>query len=160
MPSGSFLAEQLRKGFAADPWHGPATSDLLRGLDAKLSAAKPSSGAHSIWELVGHMTAWQREVLRRLRGGRPGLPEDGDWPAVAGDTDAAWQRSCGALASSLLELADAASRLSADQLTVVVGTSDRPLGTGVTVAEMLVGMVAHNAYHSGQIALLRKSLGV
>ena len=37
------------------------------------------------------MTAWTREVTRRLGGGTPALPEDGDWPAVAEVSEAAWK---------------------------------------------------------------------
>jgi hypothetical protein len=50
-------------------------------------------------------------------------------------------------------------QLEADELLAMVGdTKDRPLGTGVTCLDMLVGVLQHNAYHSGQIALLAKAL--
>jgi hypothetical protein len=39
----------------------------------------------------------------------------------------------------------------------VGGTRDAPLGTGVSYREMILGALQHDAYHSGQIALLRKS---
>jgi uncharacterized damage-inducible protein DinB len=109
------------------------------------------------------MTGWQREVLRRLRGGEAQVPEGGDWPAVGEASPVAWQRACFALATSLDELARAVGALTRIQLETRVGWLDndnRPLGTGVTIAEMISGILQHNAYHSGQIALLRKALGV
>ena len=47
-----FLREQLRKGYSDDPWHGPATEDLLQGVTASQAAAHPVPGAHSLWEIV------------------------------------------------------------------------------------------------------------
>ena len=68
---------------------------------------------------------------------------------------------CANLESSLRTLAQRVSRLTSDELAVMVGTTrDRPLGTGVTRAEMLLGILQHNAYHTGQLALLRKALAV
>ncbi len=158
-PSPSFFAEQLRKGFADDPWHGPSTADLLRGLTAEQAAARPLPAAHSIWELVLHMTGWMDEVRRRLLGGEPGLPEAGDWPAVPAATAAGWEAAQHALADSAAALGAAIRALRPEDLARTVGRASRPLGTGVTLAAMLSGVVQHNAYHSGQIALLRKGAG-
>jgi uncharacterized damage-inducible protein DinB len=156
-PSPSFFAEQLRKGFADDPWHGPSTADLLQGVTAEQAAARPLAGAHTIWELVLHMTGWMREVRRRLAGGEPGEPEEGDWPAVPAATAEAWDATRRALAGSVAELEAAVLALRPEDLGRAVGRASRPLGTGVTIAAMLSGVVQHNAYHSGQIALLRKA---
>jgi hypothetical protein len=42
--------------------------ELLRDVEAEEAAARPVTAAHSIWELVGHSTAWSRFVERRLLG--------------------------------------------------------------------------------------------
>jgi len=151
------LAELLRKGHSSDPWHGPATADLLAGVPFSTAAARPFPEAHSIWELVLHMTAWQREVERRLGGSEPRLPEEGDWPVPPKAGPDAWERAKAGLRESLEQLADTVAALSGEELEARVGTSDRPLGTGVTKAEMVAGVLQHNAYHSGQIALLIKA---
>lgn len=156
--SGSALAELLRKGHSNNPWHGSATEDLLAGVSPSMAAARPVADAHSIWEIVLHMTGWQREVARRLRGAAPGLPDEGDWPGPPAAGQEAWDRSKAALRESLEQLADAVSGLSDQDLQDRIGTSSRPLGTGVTKAETVMGMLQHNAYHSGQIALLLKAL--
>jgi uncharacterized damage-inducible protein DinB len=159
--SGTALATLLRKGHASDPWHGPATIDLLRDVPFAAAAARPIPDGHSIWEIVLHMTAWQREVLRRLGGAEPQQPDEGDWPAPPEPGDEAWDRAQAELGTSLEELAAAVAGLDDGDLQELVGTvRDRALGVGITRAEMVAGALQHNAYHSGQIALLRKALGV
>jgi uncharacterized damage-inducible protein DinB len=158
-PSPAFFAEQLRKGFEDDPWHGPSVSDNLRDITAQQAAARPVPAAHSIWELVLHLTGWQREVRRRLLGGEPGYPPDGDWPEVPEPTDGAWEAARRALAESTAAIRETVASMSPEDLERTVGRASRPLGTGVTLAAMLSGLLQHNAYHSGQIALLRKAVG-
>src|SRR5215510_2314396 len=77
------LEDQLRRAFAGEAWHGPSVLEALDGVTAEQAAAHPIAGAHSIAELVFHLAATYRLVLRRLRGdGRQLTPEE-DWPAVA-----------------------------------------------------------------------------
>lgn len=162
MTDGQRFAEQLRKGHEDDPWHGSPTAELLRGLSAVQAAAHPIPGAHGIWEIVLHMTGWQREVRRRIDGGAPGFPEEGDWPAVGemGEpTEPRWAAAQAALREATLAFQGALPSLAGDDLDRPVGVArDRPLGSGVTVRDTLFGILQHNAYHSGQIALLRKAL--
>lgn len=156
-----FLLEQLRKGYSDDPWHGPATDDLLRDVAAAEAAAHPVPGAHSVWKIVLHMTAWQNEVRRRLEGGEPSLPEEGDWPEIGQVSEVAWRRDRKRLGTSLTELLEVLAGLREEDLERTGGSlSDRDpgLGTGVTLRAMVHGLVQHNAYHSGQIALLRRAL--
>jgi hypothetical protein len=122
------LADLLRQGHAGEPWHGPGMQALLRDLSAAEAAARPVGQAHSIWELVLHMTGWQSEVLRRLRGGEPALPADGDWPAVADHGPAAWDAARVALAASLAELADAVEHLAGERPGRWRGASARRTG--------------------------------
>lgn len=155
-----YVAHLLDRGYREDPWHGSPTEELLRGLDARAAAAHPIPGAHSIWELVLHLTGWQDEVLERLRGRAPGFPSAGDWPEVGEPSDERWQAALAALKGSSERLEAAASEVSAEALDRRIGVArDRPLGAGVTLRDTLYGILQHNAYHSGQIALLRRALG-
>lgn len=159
--SGSALATLLRKGHSSDPWHGPATVDLVSDVPFAAAAAHPVSSGHSIWEIVLHMTSWQREVVRRIGGAEPGEPENGDWPSPPAPGQEAWDRARADLGASLEELAAAVSAMSDEDLRELVGTvRDRALGSGLTRAEVVAGVLQHNAYHSGQIALLRKALDI
>lgn len=162
MSSVPFLHEQLRKGFSDDPWHGSATVDLLRDVTAEEAGAHPIPGGHSIWEIVLHMTGWLNEVRRRLGGRPPDMPEEGDWPEPGETSEAAWQRDRSRLEEAVKNLLDALSVLQEEDLDRMGGsiaeTRNPALGTGVTHRAMVNGIVQHNAYHSGQIALLRKAV--
>ena len=157
-----FLHEQLRKGFSDDPWHGSATAGLLQDVTAEEAAAHPIPGAHSIWEIVLHMTGWLNEVRRRLGGRQPDMPEEGDWPEPGEPSEDTWQRDRSRLEEAVAHLLDTLSSLREEDLDRMGGSiaeiRNPSLGTGVTHRAMINGIVQHNAYHSGQIALLRKAL--
>jgi uncharacterized damage-inducible protein DinB len=155
-----FFREQLRKGLSDDPWHGPAITDLLADVTAAEAAAHPVPSVHSIWEIVLHMISWHNEVRRRLGGKPPSMPEEGDWPEPAGTSEAAWRQDQDRLAASLAELIDDLASHKEKDLDTPGGSLDRDpaLGTGVTYRSMINGLVQHNAYHGGQIALLRKAV--
>ena len=84
------LADLVERVVEGDPWHGPTVVALLDGMPARDAAAHVVPGAHSIWELVLHMTGWAREVQARLTGEAAGEPAGGDWPAVRDVSPAAW----------------------------------------------------------------------
>jgi uncharacterized damage-inducible protein DinB len=107
------------------------------------------------------MTGWQDEVLLRLQGSSPTYPEAGDWPEVGEPTEERWLAAREALKASTERLQAAIAALSEEALDRKVGVArDRPLGAGVTLRDTILGIVQHNAYHSGQIALLRRALGL
>jgi uncharacterized damage-inducible protein DinB len=153
------LADDWRRSCWTDPWHGPSLGTLLRDLDAADAATHPIDGAHSVWELVLHLTGWTREVARRLEGLEPSMPEDGDWPAVGEASPARWQAALDALAESQARLERSLLAFPADRLAQRVGGArDAPLGTGVSYEGMVRGALQHNGYHGGQVALLRRAL--
>jgi uncharacterized damage-inducible protein DinB len=69
------LADQIRRAFDGDAWHGDSVLEILNDVDAKMAAAHPIKNAHSIWELVLHITAWDGAILTRM-GGTAVEPED------------------------------------------------------------------------------------
>lgn len=155
------IADELRRAWDGDPWHGDPVRALLDGLSAADAAARPIPGAHTAWEIVLHLATWTREVTRRLATGVAHDPEDPDWPAVpAPATEEAWHAAVDELARAHEELVDAVLRLAADRLDAPLGdVRDRAAGTGVSHAVLLHGAAQHLAYHGGQIALLRRALG-
>lgn len=153
------LADLVERVVEGDPWHGPSVVSLLHGVAARDAAAAPVAGAHSIRELVVHMTGWAREVSARLGGAPAGAPEAGDWPAVGHAGEAAWKAALVALVESHRALA-AAIRAAADSAldTPVADHRDAAAGVGLSRYLTLHGLVHHTAYHAGQIALLKRAL--
>jgi uncharacterized damage-inducible protein DinB len=140
-----------------DPWHGYATMRVLEGVTAAGAAAHPAPGVHSIWELVLHLTAWTGEVGARLAGADAKDPREGDWPGVGDPTEERWRAAVQALDGAQRDLAAMVAKVPDGRWDARVGDTREPgLGTGVTHLETLEGLAAHHAYHSGQIALLKR----
>ena len=153
------IIDLLQRAHDGDAWHGPSVVAVLDGVDAAAARARPIAAGHTIWETALHIVAWRREVEQRLGGKAPTLPEHGDWPVVPSD-DAGWVRVIEDVHASHRSLVAAVKRLEEADLARPVGDGrEVGLGSGVSVAVMLHGIVAHDVYHAGQIALLRKGAG-
>ena len=153
------LVDQLQREHEGDPWHGSPLREILKGITAAQAAAKPVPNAHSVWELVLHMTGWKNETRRRLSGAPAGEPESGDWPAIGATTPERWQDALDRLETAHRQLVSAVRGLPESRLFEPTNDPrNRPLGTGVSYYELLHGIVQHDVYHAGQIARLRKAL--
>lgn len=153
------IREELQRSFNGDPWHGESLLRILQGVTAGQAAARPIPGAHTIWELVVHIAAWTGEVARRLEGGVPWIPPEADWPEVKDPGEAAWESVLAGLHQAHEHLMEAIGRFPEERLDEIVGGArDAPLGAGVSWHVVLHGVAQHNAYHAGQVALLRKEI--
>jgi uncharacterized damage-inducible protein DinB len=153
------MREILSAGASGDAWYGSSTADVLSGLDASGAARHVEGYSHSVWELLLHSTGWMEEVARRLAGHEPSPPPDGDWPALAAATESDWAEAQRRFQAAAAELGGRMAAFDADRWTAMVGDARaQALGTGVTFAAMVVGVIQHNAYHTGQMALVRKAL--
>lgn len=145
------IAEQARKMFAGDAWHGPAVLEVLADVDAELAALHPIAGAHSIWEFVQHLVATQAILLRRIGGESAGLDAAAFWPPVATISAAAWAETLETLNQQAAALRQAIAAFPEDRL------DQRLTAEGSSAYNNFHGYVQHNAYHAGQIALLKKA---
>ena len=148
------LADQLERAFRGGAWHGPAVAEALDGVDAATAASRSLPGTHSIWEIVHHLTVWNDAPRQRLDGeAMQNLPAERDWPPVGDVSTGAWQ-------AALTALEEAHAALHARVLELTDAQLEDPVaGSDPTVRGMLFGVLQHNAYHAGQIALLRKGAG-
>jgi uncharacterized damage-inducible protein DinB len=122
------------------------------------AAAKKVANGHSIWELVLHIAAWKNEVRRRLSGAPAAEPQEGDWPQPGETTAERWQAALEHLETSHRLLVSAVRDFPEPNLYIPSNDQrDREQGTGVTYYELLHGLVQHDVYHAGQIALLKKA---
>ena len=146
------IAELLRRTVTGPMWHGPALAELLAGVSVEQAAARPITGAHSIWEVVLHISVWAAIARARLAGGRTGDPApEQDWPLVTDPTADRWSAAVAALQDSYDTLAAAVAALDDSALAATVSTRDYSFET------MLRGVIEHGTYHGGQIALLKKA---
>ena len=144
------LARELATLAHGDAWHGPALDELLDGLSPETAAARPLAGAHSIWELVLHVTAWTDVFRRRLEGTAVEEPEAGDFPRPPRPTASAWSEARARLVEAHDALTARVARLSEADLVRRIPGRDFDVRFQVRAA------IRHTVYHSGQIGLLRK----
>ena len=149
------IADQLRRAFDGDAWHGDALLEILNGVTAPQAAARPIRDAHSIWELLLHITAWDDAVRRRLAGESVELPDEENFPPVLDSSEAAWQKAIAQAKRVHRELIDAVSAFPDERLAKKVpGKNSEP--DWYNFYYMLHGVVQHQLYHAGQIAMLKK----
>src|SRR5208282_2627289 len=84
------IADQLRRAFYGGAWHGDSLFEVLKGVTAEQAAARPVENAHSIWELVLHIAAWDGAVRRRMTGVAVKLSGAKNFPPVTDTSAAAW----------------------------------------------------------------------
>jgi uncharacterized damage-inducible protein DinB len=145
------IADQLERGFAGDAWHGDPLMKILEGVTAKQAAAHPISSAHSIWELVNHIRAWRPAAQARLTGKVTELSPDQDWPPVTDTSDSAWRNCLSDLQHRHAEFMKEVRSFPEANL------EERAPNRDHSYYVMLHGMVQHDLYHAGQIAILKKA---
>ena len=148
------ILDQMDRAFSGDAWHGPLLMHLLEGISAEDASKHVVPGAHSIWELVHHVSAWHSIVQHRLQGEMVDVTAERDWPPVWEVSEPAWKRALESLVESRARLRQVAATLRDDQLDEKIGATD------VSCYQILHGVIQHDVYHAGQIALLRKALGL
>ncbi|HJZ80134.1 MAG TPA: DinB family protein [Pyrinomonadaceae bacterium] len=148
------ILDQLKRAYEGHAWHGPAVREALDGVTAAQAHARPLANAHTIWELVQHIAVWEDAGRRRVEGDRAKIeissPED--WPPPEDTSEAAWEQAKAALDRGHQSLVAAVARVPESRL-------DEPILESMsTVYVTLHGVIQHDIYHAGQIAMLKKAV--
>ena len=150
------IADQLRRAFSGEAWHGDSLLEILSGITAAQATARPVKRAHSIWELVLHITAWDNAVRRRLAGEAVDLSGEQNFPSVMDPSEGAWRRAVEQAKRVHDELIEAVTAFPDERLSEKVpGKKSEP--DWYNFYFMLHGVIQHELYHAGQIALLKKA---
>ena len=148
------ILDQLKRAYEGPAWHGPSVKEILSGITAQQAHARPLPNAHSIWELVHHIAVWEDAGRRRLAGDPAEIPISSpeDWPPAEDASEAAWSQVKDALDRGHHALVEAISRVPDSRL-------DEPIMEDKSsVYVTLQGVIQHDLYHAGQIAILKKAL--
>ena len=150
------ICDQFRRVFDGNAWHGPSVMTLLEGVSASQAASHPIPNAHSIWQLVNHISAWESACLRRLNGDPAQLTDEEDWPAVTDTSEDAWEKTKAELVSKHNELLNAVAAIDEGRLNESI--INHPSIPFSSVYVTLHGGIQHDDYHAGQIAIVKKAL--
>jgi uncharacterized damage-inducible protein DinB len=153
MSECSRLADQIRRAFEGEAWHGDSVLEILSDVDAKTAAAHPIKNAHSIWELVLHIAAWDGAALRRAQGHAVELTDEENFPSVKDTSAAAWKQATEKMKAIHSELVNTVESFPESRLLEQVpGKREKYYD----YFYLFSGIVQHELYHAGQIALLKK----
>lgn len=150
----SRLADQVRRAYEGEAWHGDSLLELLRGVNAEQAAARPIPNAHSIWELVLHIAAWDDAVTRRTAGQAVQHVGEKNFPPVRDTSEDAWRAAVEHATRTHQKLVEAVAAFPESRLGDEVPGKPEPY---YDYFYMFAGIVQHELYHAGQIALLKKA---
>ncbi len=151
------IADELYRSVFGDPWHGASAASIIDIISFEEAVNKPSHSAHTIFEIIFHITGWTEEVLGRFEGKEPSEPLRGDWRSFEKIETADWEKIKSDLYSSTEKLISVLKNFPEEQLDTYPSEERIPgLGTGFTYEGLICGLVQHTAYHMGQVSLLKK----
>jgi hypothetical protein len=129
----------------------------VKNFPSALRGKRPGRSPHSAWELLEHLRIAQSDILEFSRDANhqsPAWPE-GYWPNSSAPPSAgAWSKSVRVIRADLEAMCALVTDPSTDLAAHI------PHGDGQTILREALLMADHNAYHLGQLVLVRKLLGV
>ena len=147
------IADQLRRAFTGEAWHGPPLSKLLDDVTPDQALARPVPSAHCIWELVLHIDIYNRIAFEATQN-KP-MPKlfgtEKDWPTVEDASPVAWAEATRQLFQTAENLAQAIGGFTDARLLEIVP------GRQYDFYRLFHGIVQHGLYHGGQIAMLKRA---
>lgn len=125
-------------------------------MPPELQGRKPEGAAHTPWEILEHLRIAQWDILEFSRDPKhvsPNFP-NGYWPREEAPPEpGSWDKSVDLFRSDLQAFRELVEDSSTDLLTPI------PHGDGQTVLREVLVVADHNAYHLGELVLVRRLLG-
>jgi len=132
-------------------------ADAMGDWPIQLAGAKVANFPHTAWMLLEHMRIAQWDILEFSRDPKHVSPPwpAGYWPASeAPPNEKAWTASVAAVKKDIRTMQQLVANRKIDLYARI------PWGTGQTVLRQTLLVADHNAYHLGQLVMLRKSIGI
>ncbi|MEX0702971.1 MAG: DinB family protein [Planctomycetales bacterium] len=131
--------------------------EAIADIPPEMRGAKVGDAPHTPWRLLEHMRIAQWDILEFSRNPRHVSPEfpEGYWPTGDAPPDAeAWDRSVAKFREDLAAMQDLVADPATDLFAPI------PHGEGQTILREALLIADHNAYHLGQLVMLRRCLAI
>ena len=155
MADDTALREQLIQLLEGGNAHATFDS-AVKGFPVDRAGVRPKGLPHSAWELLEHVRIAQHDILRFSISAdhvSPAWPE-GYWPTAPGpEKESDWARSVKSIKKDLSEFQNLVRDPKQDLYRKF------PWGDGQTLLREALLIADHNAYHIGQLVLVRRLLG-
>jgi len=155
---GAAVRKQLKQLLEGGQAHA-SFADAVKGLPAKLRGVVPTGLPYSAWQIVEHIRIAQRDILDFSRNA-DGSYKPRKWP------QAYWPKSAAppngkAWGESIRQIHD--DRRAFEALLKAAGdaglTEPFTWGDGQTLLREALLIADHNAYHTGELIVVRRLLG-
>lgn len=148
------LLEQFTICFDKNGWF-VAIRNAVDELTAEQAGWKPNDAENSIWETLEHLTFYNYAYVERFKGVDYQYPvDDNDATFVAGSTDDEWDAAVAKFNAVMNEWRDLIAAAEESKFSEPVSKTNQ-----ASWATLISNVNAHNAYHAGQILLIRKLQG-
>ena len=148
------LIELLEQTFDGNPWYG---NSVIKNLE-KIQDCDPNNSfkkGNSIGQILEHMIAWRIFTIEKLKGNSEYLVEmnsKDDWNKEGNYSDTDCQRLIDKLKETQKELISLIKKKSSD-----AWLSEKVPGSKYHFHYLLNGIIQHDIYHVGQIAILARN---
>jgi len=146
------VSRLLSELYDGSPWIDVNLVDSLSSITAKQAASHIRPGMNSIWEITNHLIKWRENVLERLNGKVIKSPAHNYFLPVKNQSDKAWTDTLRKLAASQEKWMLRMKTIKSSDFKTIYPVNR------LTYYEHIQGIIQHDAYHLGQINLLKKFL--
>lgn len=144
------IIEMMQNIYHGAPWHGASIMEILGKINA-VQAFQELAHIHRICELVQHITVWRTFAIKRLQGDHNfEVSQKENWNEFTVQDEDAWESIKSDLANSQDELIKTLQNLNDEVLEEEVA------GKAYDYYTLIHGVIQHDVYHLGEIALLAK----
>jgi hypothetical protein len=129
---------------------------VVKDFPERLRGKKPEGQPHTAWRLLEHMRIAQWDILEFSRSSKHASPEwpDGYWPQTDAPPSAtAWEKSVKQFRADLKAMEALVADPSTDLYAGIAWGKDQ------TILREALLVADHNAYHLGELLMLRRLLG-
>ncbi len=147
------LIKLFKDHFDGLPWLDINITDTLKTISAQQAAIKKGD-SNSIWQIVNHMIHWRKANLQRVKGIITPAPNNNFVDEVHDVSDGAWKSTLDKLEQSQKEILAFLNKTDVQTLNKIYAPN------GFSYYEHLQGILQHDAYHLGQIVLLKKIFAI
>jgi DinB family protein len=130
--------------------------EVVKDFPERLRGKKPEGQPHTAWRLLEHMRIAQWDILEFSRNSKHVSPEfpDGYWPEEdAPPSAASWEKSVKQFRADLKAMQDLVADPKTDLYARIAW------GDGQTILREALLVADHNAYHLGELLMIRRLVG-
>ncbi len=149
------LLRQFDQGFDTNGWF-VAVKNVIDGVMAEQAVWKPNDDVNCIWETLSHLTYYNNAYLQRFKGNdyQYDIATNDESFSTGEYSEADWQAEIERFSAVMNEWRNLINEADEAKFAEPVSTENQ-----TKWATLILNVAAHNAYHAGQIMLLRKTLG-